>query len=128
MTKSSSFVPRLSTYTVGIVALILLGVTGSMAQAPIIQPGIPGQPSREISVAEASDLASIEFTEADVRFMQGMISHHAQALEMTVFVDSRTNREAMELLSQRITLSQEDEIAMMQGWLGDRNLARNRRR
>jgi hypothetical protein len=41
---------------------------------------------------------------------------------MTVFVDSRTNREAMELLSQRITLSQEDEIAMMQGWLGDRNL------
>ena len=122
MTKSPSFVPRLRTYTVGIVALILLGVTGSIAQAPIIQPGIPGQPSREISVAEASDLASIEFTEADVRFMQGMISHHAQALEMTVFVDSRTNREAMELLSRRITLSQEDEIAMMQGWLGDRNL------
>jgi uncharacterized protein (DUF305 family) len=55
-------------------------------------------------------------------FMQGMISHHAQALEMTVLVETRSNREAMELMAQRITISQEDEIAMMQDWLGDHDL------
>jgi uncharacterized protein (DUF305 family) len=94
----------------------------SLAQAPIIQPGAPGQPSRQISAEEASDLAGIQYSEADVKFMQGMISHHAQALEMTALVESRSSREVMELMSQRITLSQEDEIDMMQDWLGDRDL------
>ena len=93
-----------------------------LAQVPIVQPGAPGEPSRRISAEEASNLASLEFTAADVMFMQGMISHHAQALEMTVLVETRSNREAMELMAERITLSQEDEIAMMQGWLRDRDL------
>jgi len=93
-----------------------------LSQVQIIQPGAPGQPSRVISAEEASDLASLAFTEADVRFMQGMISHHAQALEMSALVSSRTNREAMELLAQRVALSQEDEIDMMQDWLRDRDL------
>ena len=55
-------------------------------------------------------------------FLQGMISHHAQAMEMSALVDSRTNREPMRLLGQRISLSQEDEISMMQDWLSDRGL------
>ena len=91
-------------------------------QAPIIQPGAPGEPSRPISPEEASDLASIQYTDADAKFMQGMIPHHAQALEMTALVRTRSNREAMRLLAGRIELSQEDEIAMMQAWLGDRGL------
>ena len=102
-------------------AALFIGVD-ILAQAPIVQPGAPGEPSRRISAAEASDLASLEFTAADVMFMQGMISHHAQALEMTVLVETRSNREAMALMAERITLSQEDEIAMMQGWLRDRDL------
>lgn len=92
------------------------------AQVPIIQPGAPGQPSRQISVEEASDLASLEFSEGDVKFMQGMISHHQQAMEMSVLVEGRTSRDTMELMAQRISLSQEDEIAMMQDWLEDRDL------
>ncbi|MFK7863342.1 MAG: DUF305 domain-containing protein [Pseudohongiellaceae bacterium] len=92
------------------------------AQVPIIQPGAPGQPSRQISVEEASDLASLEFSEGDVKFMQGMISHHRQAMEMSALVVGRTNRDTMELIAQRIALSQEDEIAMMQDWLEDRDL------
>ncbi|HJO12556.1 MAG TPA: DUF305 domain-containing protein, partial [Gammaproteobacteria bacterium] len=104
------------------VAISFVIVMESLAQTPIIQPGAPGQPSRQISVEEASNLAGIQFSEADVLFMQGMISHHAQAMEMAALVESRSNREAMELMSQRITLSQEDEISMMQDWLGDRDL------
>lgn len=92
------------------------------AQAPIIQPGAPGEASRLISVEEASDLASLQFSEGDVKFMQGMISHHAQALEMTTLVEERTRRDSMRLISLRIALSQEDEIEMMQDWLRDRDL------
>ena len=114
MSQPPSFVFCVPVRLVAIAAVALFAVTESPAQAPIIQPGAPGEPSREISAEEAADLASIQFAEADVRFMQGMISHHAQTLEMTVLVEERSNREAMHLLLQRIELSQEDEIAMMQ--------------
>ena len=103
------------------VGVAFLSLTAALqAQAPIVQPGAPGEPSREITAAEASDLAGIRFTEADVRFMQGMIPHHAQALEMTVLVAERTADETIERLAQRIELSQEDEIEMMQEWLRSR--------
>ncbi len=108
--------------TAAVVTLTFLAAAEGPAQAPIIQPGAPGEPSRTISAEEAADLAAIQVTDADVRFMQGMISHHAQALEMTVLVEDRSDRETMRLLAERIELSQEDEIAMMQGWLNDRGL------
>jgi len=103
-------------------ALTLAVSVPAIAQVPIIQPGLPGQPSRQISAEEASDLAGLQFSEADVRFMQGMISHHRQAMEMSALVDDRSNREAVEALAERISLSQEDEISMMAGWLEDRGL------
>ena len=103
--------------------LLALGAAGAGAQPPIVQPGAPGEPSRAISAAEASDLAGIRFSEADVSFMQGMVSHHAQALEMTALVAGRSGRDAMRRLAQRIELSQEDEIAMMQEWLRSRGQA-----
>lgn len=99
------------------VALFTLAVSRSEAQGPIVQPGAPGEPSREISAEEASDLAGIRFTDADVKFMQGMISHHAQALEMTALLPRRSEQEVMNQLSQRIEISQADEIVMMQEWL-----------
>ena len=104
-------------------ALLSLGPAVGRAQVPIVQPGAPGEPSREISAAEATDLAGIRFTDGDVKFMQGMIPHHAQALEMTALVAERTANEAMRRLAQRIELSQEDEIEMMQAWLRDRGQA-----
>ena len=104
-------------------AFMSLGATGSQAQTPIVQPGAPGEPSRLISAAEASDLAGIRFTDADVKFMQGMISHHAQAIEMTELLASRSERDVMQRLAQRIEISQEDEIAMMQEWLRSRGQA-----
>jgi uncharacterized protein (DUF305 family) len=90
---------------------------GGQEHPPIIQPGAPGEPGRQISAEEASDLAGILITEADVVFMQGMISHHAQALTMTAFVASRSIGEDLRALAKRIELSQKDEIEMMQEWL-----------
>jgi uncharacterized protein (DUF305 family) len=61
------------------------------------------------------------YTAADVRFMQGMIGHHAQALAMTALIPTRSSRQDIHMLGQRITVSQKDEIAMMQQWLRDRH-------
>ena len=105
------------------VALLSLDASRSQAQPPIVQPGAPGEPSREISAEEASDLAGIRFTDADVKFMQGMISHHAQALEMTALLPTRSDSEGMQQLAQRMEISQRDEIAMMQEWLRSRGAA-----
>ena len=86
-------------------------------RAPIVQPGAPGSPSRVIARDKAVDLSKVQYTDADVQFMQAMINHHAQALDMTALLPSRTTREDMKLLGRRIELSQADEIKMMQRWL-----------
>lgn len=89
-----------------------------VAQAPaIIQPGAPGQASQVIDARTAADLSKVQYTAADVAFMQGMIGHHAQALEMAALLPSRTSREEMRLLGKRLEVSQADEIEMMQDWL-----------
>jgi uncharacterized protein (DUF305 family) len=85
--------------------------------APIVQPGAPGQPARVISAEKAADLAQVRHTDADVKFMRQMIGHHAQALEMTALLPSRTSSEDMRKLASRIEISQADEIRMMQVWL-----------
>lgn len=93
---------------------------GASPAPAIIQPGAPGQAPVEISAGAASDLSGVRFTPADVRFMQGMIGHHAQALEMTALLPSRTSRDEMRLLAKRLEASQADEITMMQQWLTER--------
>ena len=94
----------------------------AFGQVPIIQPGAPGQQGRVITAEEASDLANMEYSLGDIRFLQGMIPHHAQAKEMSALAESRTNNDAVLAVASRITLSQDDEIAMMQGWLRERGL------
>lgn len=96
---------------------------GPAARPPLIQPGAPGQSSRIITPGEATDLSKVQHTPADVRFMQGMIGHHAQALEMTALLATRTESEDMRTLARRIELSQSDEITMMQEWLTSRGAA-----
>lgn len=93
-------------------------------QAPqppqIIQPGAPGQSGRVVTPAQASDLSNVQHTPADVKFMQGMIGHHAQAIEMVALLETRTDNPDMKKLALRIQVSQEDEIKMMREWLARR--------
>ena len=88
--------------------------------APLMQPGAPGTGTRPISSGRATDLSAVGFTAADVRFMQGMIGHHAQAIEMVARVGSRTTSDDLKKLALRIEVSQADEIGMMKRWLTDR--------
>lgn len=90
------------------------------ARPEIVQPGAPGQSTRVIGANAATDLSKVQFTPADVKFMQGMIGHHSQAIEMTALLPSRTSRDDMKMLAQRIDVSQADEINMMKRWLTDR--------
>ena len=117
MSPQQSHTRRLVSIIVVLAAFLALGPAESHAQSPIVQPGAPGEPSRQISAEEASDLAGIQFSDADVKFLQGMIAHHAQALEMTTLLTSHSEQDTMRRFAQRIRLSQEDEITMMQGWL-----------
>ena len=64
----------------------------SLAQAPIVQPGAPGEPARDLSADEAIEVAVTGYSPDDVTFMQDMIPHHHQAIEMAELVADRTNR------------------------------------
>jgi len=93
------------------------------AKPPIVQPGAPGQPSRAMAPEEATRLAGMRYSPADVRFMQDMIPHHHQALLMSRLVAERTSRADLIEIAGRIEKSQADEIEFMKGWLADRGEA-----
>ena len=106
-----------------ILSAMLLGSSSlAFAQsAPqIVQPGAPGQASKVLTADEATQLASAKYTEADVMFMQGMIVHHQQAVEMSKLVKDRTNTEEIVAIAGRIESSQADEISFMNEWLSSR--------
>jgi uncharacterized protein (DUF305 family) len=89
------------------------------ASAPIIQPGAPGQAGKILTPATAAAPPRLP-NEADVSFMQGMIMHHSQAVEMTDLMRARTRNKALLELGSRISISQTDEIRYMKQWLEDR--------
>ena len=95
----------------------------SESPPPIVQPGAPGSPARILTAEEAARLPRVAHTDADVRFMQRMMAHHAQALDMTALLETRTADERMRALAERIELSQADEIRMMDDWLRRRGSA-----
>jgi uncharacterized protein (DUF305 family) len=104
-------------------AMFLFGsLMASLAQAqtPIIHPGSPGEAASELSAEEAIAIANSSYSPADARFMQDMIPHHHQALEMAELVADRTNRPELIDVAGRINTSQSDEIEFMQQWLRDR--------
>lgn len=108
---------RRSSLSLAISALTLLAAGHVAAQPPIVQPGAPGQGSRQISVDEASALAGTRITDADVTFMQDMIHHHNQAVEMVALIEARSQNEDIRTLGQRIAASQDDEMQFMRDWL-----------
>jgi uncharacterized protein (DUF305 family) len=87
------------------------------ATAPpvVVQPGAPGQPTRTLPPSTRATLPPR--SPKDVEFMQGMIMHHGQAVEMTALIESHTANKALRLLGARISKSQSDEIKFMKRWL-----------
>ena len=106
--------------------LLLAGLIAAPSQAlapqspPIFQPGAPGAAARIITPGEAVALSRSTFTDADVAFMQHMIVHHAQAVEMVGLLETRGASPAVKLLGRRIALSQQAEMDLMRDWLTQR--------
>lgn len=88
----------------------------------VVQAGAPGEETQAYQGGSLADLEGAAYTEADVAFMQGMIHHHAQALEMTALIPDRTTTPAIHQMALRMEISQGDEIAIMERWLRDRGL------
>jgi uncharacterized protein (DUF305 family) len=91
------------------------------ARPVIVQPGAPGQPTRRLPPSTRPTLPPT--SPKDVEFMQGMIMHHAQAVEMTALIESHTTNKELRLLGARISTSQSDEMAFMKRWLAARGEA-----
>ena len=81
----------------------------------VVQPGAPGKPSKTLPPSTRATLP--KRSQADVEFMQGMIMHHSQAVEMTALIPSHTENKDLRSLGARISSSQSDEIKFMQRWL-----------
>jgi uncharacterized protein (DUF305 family) len=116
-----------ATVGAGIVAGVLVaggsgGDGGADNGVRTVQPGAPGEDGRELTDEEAADaVESPEHTSADTAFMQDMIAHHSQAIEMAALVEDRTPSEDISLLAERITVSQQAEIEQVEQWLTDRD-------
>jgi uncharacterized protein (DUF305 family) len=90
------------------------------AQAPaIVQPGAPGQASTLVSSVPA--FHDNNYTESDVKFMQGMIHHHNQALLMAAMIPTHTHTAQLSDLGRKIQISQSGEIQAMKDWLTGRH-------
>ena len=84
----------------------------------VVQPGAPGKPTKTLPPSTKGTLPPR--SSADVEFMQGMIMHHQQAVEMTALIPSHTEKKNLRSLGARISSSQSDEIKFMQRWLAAR--------
>ena len=96
------------------------------APAPQAAPApmqVVDQSQQNPAAVARADKGIPPFVQADVKFMQGMIGHHAQAVEMVALINDRTANPSMKLLGMRIQISQEDEMNMMRAYLKDRGAA-----
>lgn len=86
------------------------------ADAPaIVQPGAPGQASTALS--SVPKFQEPAFTDDDVSFMQGMIHHHNQALQMVAMIPTHTQTKELHEIGQKIQVSQSGEMQAMKDWL-----------
>jgi uncharacterized protein (DUF305 family) len=110
---------RFQSVAVATATAMLLGQHPASAQA-VPKPAVTAAADAYAAKARA-DSARFPYTEADVFFMQGMISHHAQAIVMARLAPTHGASSAMRVLCERIINAQGDEIALMQQWLRDRH-------
>lgn len=106
----------------GALVLTCISALSTAAQqtdtAVIVQPGAPGQPTKVLPTSTTAKLPPLSLK--DVEFMQGMIMHHAQAVEMVALMDARTKNKNLLLLGARISHSQAEEMKFMKRWLETR--------
>lgn len=116
---------RAAAYLAPLVCLALLTACSDedepMPDHPVLQAGAPGEDP--VRLTELPTMPEVQITADEVQFVRHMILHHGQALQMTELVPERSSREDVPLFAERIHLSQEDEIRLMEQWLQDHRVA-----
>lgn len=109
---------------IGTAALVPVGCAGdpgtpsARSTAPVIAPGRPGEAARTLDPAEAATVVpSPTAGAADVVFMQDMIVHHRQALDMSAAAPARAASDDVKRMASRIANTQGPEINAMIRWL-----------
>jgi uncharacterized protein (DUF305 family) len=114
---------RFLLFTAGLLSLTAASALCQQPNAPggvtIVQPGAPGHSNKTLT-PETATAPPKKPSDADVKFMQGMIMHHSQAVEMTELLKTRTQDPAVQALGKRISISQTDEMRFMREWLTER--------
>lgn len=87
----------------------------------VVQLGGPNETGRVLSEEELAELEGPPYAAADVAFVQGMIPHHEQALEMIALIDERSRSRDLPKLAERMEISQRDEINLLEEWLTARD-------
>ncbi len=100
-------------------SVTVFGVAQKAHQEPaVVQPGAPGAATKNLPAHTHAKLPPI--SKADVEFMQGMIMHHSQAVEMTALIATHSENSHVRAIGAKISSSQADEIRMMERWLAAR--------
>ena len=94
---------------------------GALAVIAVVACANAAQGAPSGAVRASPDTGPARYTPADVQFMSGMISHHAQAVLMAGWAPTHGASAAVRTLCERIVVGQRDEIAFMQRWLGERH-------
>jgi uncharacterized protein (DUF305 family) len=99
----------------GLLAALAIAGCSTAARQPV-----SGEVALTPAAQARADSGRPPYTPADVRFMQGMIRHHGQAIVMAAWAQTRAGRNDVRILASRIDVAQRDEIALMQRWLRER--------
>lgn len=118
-----AFFPACPVFFESLAAVMVCSLPAAMGHAQrtqpdsvsIVEPGAPGTPSRRLPPSTTP--RAPQRSQADIEFMQGMIMHHGQAVEMTALIPSHTGNQEIHVLGERISLSQTDEMKFMKRWL-----------
>src|SRR5436190_24190752 len=100
-----------ATTLAGLLSLPVCAQQADPGTPVVVQPGAPGKPTQTLPSSTRALLPPR--SPKDVEFMQGMIMHHAQAVEMTALIESHTANKDLSLFGVRISNSQSEEIRLM---------------
>ena len=113
----------------GLFSLPVCAQQADPATPVVVQPGAPGQPTRTLPPSTRATLPPR--SPADVRFMQGMIMHHAQAVEMTALIESHTDEQGSSVAggaNQQLAVGRNKVYETVAGGAGENRFRRRCRK
>ncbi|MBB5790620.1 DUF305 domain-containing protein [Jiangella mangrovi] len=101
---------------------VAAATTTATSDTRVVAPGAPGETADVIAPGEEFEVVEGGYSELDVRFVEQMIPHHRQALQMAELAQERAQDDRVVLVADRIVAGQGPEITALESWLEQRGL------